>query len=65
MLVTKAEQELLDGLAYFQRRGMVSPLSEDLEPAQRAMVKRMRMKGLLSKRNRVFGPNDQAGRKVG
>lgn len=45
--LTKSELELLDALSGVQGGKLVY---DDLKPAKRAMVRRMRIKGLLSKR---------------
>jgi hypothetical protein len=55
---TVAELKLLGAIS------MVVGQSEWLKPAQRAMVKRMRRKGLLSKRNPNWATMTQKGKRV-
>jgi hypothetical protein len=56
--LTPAEFEMLHALAsnLYGRVAM-----ENLKPAARAMAKRMRRKGLLSKRHRLYASLTQAG----
>lgn len=59
MKLTRGERRLLEALASVQYGRL---LTANLKPATRACAKRLRMRGLLSKKNRAFAEILQAGR---